>query len=120
MGAEQLYPIFVLVGLCIVTAVAMVAVSTLFGPRRLKSRSKFEPFECGVQLLDSTRRRMGVKFYVVALVFLLFDIEAVFLIPWAVIYRKVGWWGLLETFVFIAVLGVGLLYIYKRGALEWE
>ena len=120
MGAEQLFPMVVLVGLCIVTAISLVVVSSIFGPRRLNSKAKFEIFECGVPMLDSARRRFGVKFYVVALIFLLFDIEAVFLIPWAVVYKEVGMVGLIETLVFVAILGLGLLYIYKRGALEWE
>ncbi len=120
MGAEQLFPTLVLVGLVVATATALIVISSLFGPARRKSREKFDTYECGVQLLDSARRRFSVKFYLTALIFLLFDIEAVFLIPWAVIYRKLGVLGLFETFFFIAVLGIGLLYIYRRGALEWD
>ncbi len=120
MGAEQLFPVLVFAGLVVATAAGIIAFSSLFGPTRKKSKEKFDTYECGVQLLDSARRRFSSKYYLTALVFLLFDIEAVFLIPWAVIYRKLGVMGLFETFFFIAVLGLGLLYIYRRGALEWE
>ena len=84
------------------------------------ARGKYEPYECGVPLLGSARVRFGVKFYLVALLFVLFDIETLFLLPYAVAYRELGWAGFLEVAVFVGVLGLGLLYLYRRGALEWE
>lgn len=100
-----------------------VAVSHLFGPKR-PSKVKLMPYECGVDPRSSARLRFDVKFYVVALVFILFDIESVFLVPWAVIYRQgLETWGLFllwEMLIFVAVLTVGLVYVWKKGALEWE
>jgi NADH-quinone oxidoreductase subunit A len=81
---------------------------------------KHETYECGVPLLGSSRERFSVKFYLVALLFVLFDIETVFLLPYAVSYRKLGMEGFLGVLAFIAVLGLGLLYILRRRALEWE
>ena len=79
---------------------------------------KYETYECGVPLLGSSRERFSVKFYLVALLFVLFDIETVFLLPYAVAYRKLGTDAFLGVLVFIAVLGLGLLYIFKRRALD--
>lgn len=100
-------------GVCIV----MIAMSRLIGPRRL-SASKLEPYECGVPLLDDTKHRFSVRFYVLAILFILFDIEIVFLIPWVLVAR--GWLGFLEMAVFVAILGFGLFYAWMRGSLEWD
>ncbi len=101
-----------------VGAVALVA-SELFGPRR-RDPEKNTPYECGMPLLDSAREPFTVKFYLVAILFILFDIETVFLLPYAVIYQKLGLFGFFEILVFVAVLGSGLMYCWKRGALEWD
>ena len=82
--------------------------------------AKLEPYECGVPPLASSRERFSVRFYLIAIMFILFDIETVFLIPWAVVYKSLGVPGLVEMFVFLAVIGFGLFYIWKRGALEWD
>lgn len=97
--------------------VAMIVMTRLLGPRR-PAAGKQEPYECGVPLLDDTRHRFSVRFYVLAILFILFDIEIVFLMPWAVAAR--GWRGFAEMAVFVAVLGFGLVYAWIRGALEWE
>ena len=81
---------------------------------------KGDPYECGVPLLSETRERFSVRFYLVAIMFILFDIETVFLIPWAVLYKKLGVAGLAEVGIFFAVLGFGLAYLWKRGGLEWD
>jgi NADH-quinone oxidoreductase subunit A len=81
---------------------------------------KQEPYECGVPLLAETRERFSVRFYLVAIMFILFDIETVFLIPWAVLYKKLGVFGLAEIGIFFAVLGFGLAYLWRRGGLEWD
>ncbi|HYG77575.1 MAG TPA: NADH-quinone oxidoreductase subunit A [Planctomycetota bacterium] len=85
-----------------------------------KSRGKYETYECGVPLLGSSRERFSVKFYLVALLFVLFDIETVFLLPYAVSYRQLGLDAFLAVLAFVAVLGLGLLYILKRRVLEWD
>lgn len=81
---------------------------------------KNEIYECGVPLLADAHERFSVRFYLVAIMFILFDIETVFLIPWAVLYRKLAVPGLVEVGVFFAVLGFGLAYLWKRGGLEWD
>jgi len=79
-----------------------------------------EPFECGEQPIVSSRLRFSVKFYLVALLFVVFDIEAVFLYPWAVLFRELGLFGFGVMMTFLAILGIGLIYVWKRGALEWD
>ena len=91
----------------------------LLSPKR-PSASKGENYECGVPQLAEAHERFSVRFYLVAIMFILFDIETVFLIPWAVLYRKLGVPGLFEIGVFFAVLGFGLAYVWKRGGLEWD
>ena len=104
-------------------AVTFVAISHLFGPKR-PSPIKLGPYECGVDPRTSPRRRFSVRFYLIAILFLLFDIETVFLVPWAVIYKEgLTMWGAAifwEMVVFIAVLAIALVYVWKKGALEWD
>jgi len=106
--------------LATVTAIGLVVASALLGPKRTKSKTKFDTYECGVPLLDTARRRFSIKFYIVALIFMLFDIEVVFLIPWALKYDQLGLVGLVEGLAFLGVLALGLVYVWKRGALDWE
>ena len=96
-----------------------LALGALLGPRRTR-KGKLTPYECGVPVVDSARERFNVRFYLVCLFFILFDIETVFLIPWAMIHRSLGAAGLVEMVVFVGVLAAGLAYVWKRGALEWE
>ena len=98
---------------------AMIALSELLGPK-LKFREKMEPFECGENQIVSPKQRFSVRFYLVALMFIIFDIEAVFLFPWAVIFQPLGLFGFVEMMIFIAILAAGLVYVWKKGALEWE
>lgn len=81
---------------------------------------KIDVYECGVPAVAETRERFSVRFYLVAIMFILFDIETVFIIPWAVIYKQLGVAGLVEVGIFFAVLGFGLAYLWKRGGLEWD
>jgi len=97
----------------------LVGLSHLLGPRRIKAE-KLDAYECGVPVLSGTRDRFSVHFYLVAILFILFDIETVFMIPYAVLYKKLGAVGLVEMGIFAGVLGFGLLYLWRRGALEWE
>ena len=95
------------------------ASSWIIGPRR-KSPLKDKPFECGVDSEGYREERIPVKFYLVAILFVLFDIEVIFLYPWAVKYRELGLFGLIEMAVFLAILFVGLLYVFRRRALDWK
>jgi NADH-quinone oxidoreductase subunit A len=97
----------------------MMFATSILGPKRVFA-DKMEPFECGESPIVSPRQRFSVKFYLVAVLFLLFDVEVVFLYPWAAIFRKLGMFGYIEMLIFILILGVGLLYVWKKGALEWE
>jgi NADH-quinone oxidoreductase subunit A len=99
--------------------VGLSVAATVLGPRR-PSPIKSEPFECGSVSTGSAHERFAVKFYVVALLFIVFDVEAVFLYPWAVNFKALGWFGYAEVMVFAATLVAGLIYIWKKGALNWE
>ena len=103
----------------IVIAGGMVLMTTMLGPKK-KFADKMEPFECGEHQLVSPHQRFSVKFYLVAVLFILFDIEAVFLFPWAILYKKLGLFGFIEMFVFLLILGIGLFYVWRRGGLDWE
>ena len=104
--------------------VAGFAVVSLFGSWLLGMKKprpeKLVPYECGMQPIGTARDRFSVKFYLVAMLFLLFDIEAVFLFPWAVIYRELKIFGFLEMLLFIVTILGGYIYVWKKGALEWE
>ena len=97
-------------------AVGMVVMTSILGPKR-EFADKMEPFECGESQIVSPHQRFSVKFY---LVFVLFDIEAVFFFPWAILFKQLGWFGFIEMLMFILILGVGLLYVWIRGGLDWE
>jgi len=109
--------------LFLVSAISFAAItlgaSHIVMPRR-KNAIKLSPFECGVEPVGSARNRFHIKFYLVAVLFILFDIEAVFLYPWAVSFRQLGLYGLIEMTLFIAILFVGYVYLLKKRALDWE
>ena len=111
----------ILIFLILVTGFALVSLigSLVLGMRK-PSPEKLTPYECGMQPIGTARQRFSVKFYLVAMLFLLFDIEAVLLFPWAVVYRDLKMFGFLEMVLFIAVVLAGYVYVWKKGALEWE
>jgi NADH-quinone oxidoreductase subunit A len=111
--------ILILALLGVVNAAAMMGISHLLGSRR-PTAVKDSPYESGITPLGTTRERFSVNFYIVAMLFIVLDIETLFLIPWAAIFRELGLAGLVEISVFLVVLGVGLVYAWKRGALEWD
>jgi NADH-quinone oxidoreductase subunit A len=102
----------------VLTAAGMLGLPLLLNPRR-PSEEKESTYECGVPLFGEARQKVSIKFYVVAILFVLFDIETVFLFPWAVVYRELGIVVVAEMFVFLGVLAFGLLYAWRRGGLEW-
>jgi NADH-quinone oxidoreductase subunit A len=112
-------PIAVLFGIALFFAVLLPVLSLSLGPRRPTAR-KLTPYESGIVPIGSAQRRLPVKFYLIAVLFILFDIEIVFLIPWAITFRHLGLFGLAEVLVFVAILVVGYVWIWKKGALEWE
>ena len=107
--------------LIVVTGFALVSVigSFVLGMRK-PTPEKRAPYECGMQPVGNARERFSVKFYLVAMLFLLFDIEAVFLFPWAVVYRDLKLFGFFEMLLFMATVFAGYIYVWKKGALEWE
>ncbi|GIW43460.1 MAG: NADH-quinone oxidoreductase subunit A [Candidatus Binatia bacterium] len=107
---------FVLVGGLVAV---MVSLGRLLGPR-VETPAKGEAFECGNPPSGSAWGRFPVKFYMTAIIFIIFDIEVVFLYPWAVLFDRLGWFGFAEMLVFLFVLGVGLIYVWQKGALEWD
>ena len=112
-------PLAVLIPLAVLVPVLLRVVQRLIAPRR-PDPEKLSPYECGAPILGSAHQRLPVKFYVVAVLFLLFDIETIFLFPWAVLYRKLGLFGFVEMGIFLGVLVFGLVYVWRKGALEWD
>ena len=114
---------YVAIALMIVlaTIIALIAIGLgyLFGPRK-DTEVKSTPYESGIAPFGEGTRRMPVRFYLTAVMFILFDIEVVFFLPWAVTFRQLGVFGLIEMIIFIAILLVGYFYAWKKGALEWE
>src|SRR5690242_1049695 len=116
---ETYFPVLVQIALAILVAGALVALSYLIG-KRVKDRVKDTPYECGIAPTGSARERFSVKFYLVGIVFILFDIEAVFLYPWAVVYRELKMFAFVEMLLFIVLVLSGFFYIWKKGALDWS
>ncbi|HCU97821.1 MAG TPA: NADH-quinone oxidoreductase subunit A [Chloroflexi bacterium] len=112
-------PILVLLLVATGLAVAMVVLGQILGPRR-QTEAKSIPYESGMTPIGSAVRRMPVRFYLIAVLFVLFDIEVIFLLPWAVVLKQLGVFGLIEMLVFVFILLVGYVYVWKKGALEWE
>jgi NADH-quinone oxidoreductase subunit A len=102
-----------------VVASAIVTLSWIIGKRR-PTRAKLSPYECGMIPVGDARERFSVKFYLVAMLFILFDVEAVFLYPWAVILRDLKMFGFWEMMVYIAIVLVGYFYVWKKGVLDWN
>lgn len=117
---SEFLPILLLAGVAVAFAAGSVGVSSLVGPS-VPNPTKLSAYECGNEpLADVRTTRFSVKFYMVAMLFLIFDIEAVFLYPWAVVFRQLGWFGLAQMGIFIAILLVAFVYEIGRGGLEWD
>jgi NADH-quinone oxidoreductase subunit A len=117
---HQIYfPVFVQAVIAVGLAAGLIGASSLLG-KRAKSPLKDTPYESGMAPTGSARERFSVKFYLVGMIFILFDIEAVFLYPWAVVYRDLKLFGFFEMLVFVAVVLVGFFYVWKKGALDWS
>jgi NADH-quinone oxidoreductase subunit A len=112
-------PILILLVISTALAAVVILISTFLGPRRPTPR-KLQPYESGMTPLGPAQRRMPVKFYLVAVMFILFDIEVIFFYPWAVVFRQLGLFGFIEMVVFVGILLIGYVYAWKKGALEWE
>jgi NADH-quinone oxidoreductase subunit A len=111
-------PILLMLGLAAAVAAGMLAVSWIFGGHRNTER-KLSTYESGMPLYDAAHKRISVKFFIVAMIFILFDVEAAFLFPWAVVFRELGTFALVEMFVFLFLLVLGYAYLWRKGGLDW-
>jgi NADH-quinone oxidoreductase subunit A len=94
--------------------------ATFLGPDKKPTAEKYAPFECGSESTGGRDAKLSVKFYLTAILFVVFDIESVFVYPWAIHFRELGWFGLAEMVSFLSVIVVALVYVWRKGALEWE
>src|SRR5450432_2951620 len=116
---QTYFPVVVQVIIAIAVAAGLIGISTLLC-KRGKSPLKDTPYESGMAPVGSASERFSVKFYMVGMIFILFDIEAVFLYPWAVVFRELKMFGFFEMLVFVALVLVGYFYVYKKGVLDWS
>jgi NADH-quinone oxidoreductase subunit A len=111
-------PIFIFLAVSILFPVVTIIIAKLIRPSS-PFLVKLEAYECGIKAASDSRGRYTVRFYIIAILFVIFDVETIFLFPWAVRYKQLGWFGVLEVAVFLAILVVGYIWAYKKGALEW-
>jgi NADH-quinone oxidoreductase subunit A len=116
---QEYFPILLFIVVGLVVGVAPVALGSLLGPNRPDSE-KLSPYECGFEAFEDARMRFDVRYYLVAILFILFDLEIAFLFPWAVVLRQIGMFGFVAMLVFLVILVVGFVYEWKKGALDWE
>jgi len=114
-----LWPLALYTALVFIVVGAMLGLSYILGERH-KDRATDQPYESGIVTTGSARLKLSVKYYLVAVFFVIFDLEAAFIFAWAVAFRQLGWTGYLEVVVFIGVLLAGLVYLWRRGALDWS
>ena len=112
-------PILIFIGIAVALAVVIVAASYILAKQRPDSE-KVSAYECGFEAFDDARSRFDVRFYLVAILFIIFDLEVAFLFPWAVSLGEIGVFGFWSMMVFLAILTIGFIYEWKKGALEWE
>ena len=117
--AVSYLPILIFMGLATVLAIVMAGIPLLVAPKRPDSE-KLSAYDCGFEAFDDSRGRFDVRFYLVAILFIIFDLEVAFLFPWAVSLRDVGLFGFWSMMIFLTILTVGFIYEWKKGALEWE
>ncbi len=99
--------------------VALFAVGKVLGPKR-PSLEKLSPYECGFEAFDDARMQFDIRYYLIAIQFIIFDLEIIFIVPWATVFRELGVVGLIEMAIFAGMLLIGFVYVWKKGALEWE
>src|SRR5713226_3144399 len=116
---ELYFPLLVQLVIAAGVAAGLIGISTFVG-KRARSPLKDTPYESGMAPVGSAHERFSVKFYLVGMIFILFDIEAVFLYPWAVVYRQLGLFGFFEMLIFVALVLIGFFYVWKKGALDWS
>ncbi len=116
---QQYFPIVVMAAVALGFVFTTMIASHWMGPKR-HSKVKEEAFECGIESVGNARSPFSIKYFLVAILFVLFDVEVIFMYPWAVNFRELGVFGLIEMFTFMGLMVVGLVYVIKRGALNWD
>lgn len=116
---DPFFPLVVIFALAALVVLALLLVASKVGPKSFNA-AKAEPFESGNPPKGDARMRFSIKFYLVAMLFLIFDLEVVFLYPWAIYFRQLGIFGLVQMGIFLGILAIGYVYIWKKGALEWD
>ncbi len=116
---ENYLPILIFLGLGITFGVVPIALSYFIAPKKPYGE-KLSPYECGFEAFEDSRMKFDVRFYLVAILFIIFDLEIAFLFPWAVVLGEIGWFGFTAMAVFLGILVIGFIYEWKKGALEWE
>ena len=119
LQTSPLWPLAVYFAAVLILVVAMMALSHVLGQRHTQ-RATGQPYESGILVTGSARLRLDVKYYLVAMFFVIFDLETVFIVAWAIAFRELGWAGYVEILVFIAVLFAALIYLWRLGALDWN
>ena len=116
---ESYFPVLLFILVALVFGGLLMAVGKVLAPNRPDSE-KLSPYECGFEAFEDARMKFDVRYYLVAILFILFDLEIAFLFPWAVVLNEIGLFGFWSMMIFLAVLVVGFIYEWKKGALEWE
>ena len=115
----EYFPVLLFIIVAVVVGVAPMVLGKLLGPSR-PDAEKLSPYECGFEAFEDARMKFDVRYYLVAILFIIFDLEIAFLFPWAVVLNEIGLFGFLSMMVFLAILVVGFVYEWMKGALEWE
>ncbi len=116
---ENYLPILIFIAIGVAVGVGAIAAGFVLGPRRPDSE-KLSPYECGFEAFEDARMKFDVRYYLVAILFIIFDLEIAFLFPWAIVLQEIGWFGFLAMCLFLGILVIGFIYEWKKGALEWE
>jgi NADH-quinone oxidoreductase subunit A len=112
-------PILLFLFVAVVIAIALLTIGWLLGPKRADAE-KLSPYECGFEAFEDARMKFDVRYYLVAILFIIFDLEIAFLFPWAVVFKEIGLSAIIAMAVFLGILVIGFIYEWKKGALEWE
>ena len=115
----EYFPVLLFLGVSAIVGIALIVIGNLLGPRR-STAEKSSPYECGFEAFEDARMRFDVRYYLIAILFIIFDLEIAFVFPWAVVFGQLGLVGLVEMGMFLSLLVLGFVYVWKKGALEWE
>jgi len=119
MDLSQYLPVLMFLGVGTILGIVLLTVGSVLGPSRADAE-KLAPYECGFEAFEDARMKFDVRYYLMAILFIVFDLEIAFIFPWAVVFRDLGLFGLIEMGVFLGLLVLGFIYVWKKGALEWE